>query len=249
MLTVNRNHNEKNIQRAFDQAANTYDKYALLQEHIGERLVSFIANAYYARIIDLGCGTGNITQRLAASCQYDTLHAVDLSPSLLQIAETRLASHKGRCFLMNFDKLEPSFKCYDLVFSNMALHWSEHFSATISSLGMRTVPNGMIAFSIPLKGTFRELGDQFHVRNMPAPHEVSTALNFAGFPYFLTRQESYSLHFQNTLDTLRSIRMIGATHVSDRKQYGLTGKSFLKNTHITSLSYEIGYFIAPRISV
>jgi len=58
-----------NVKKCFNRAFKTYDQYCELQNKIGSILIdkinSFSINPRY--IIDLGCGTGNFTEKIVSS--------------------------------------------------------------------------------------------------------------------------------------------------------------------------------------
>ena len=57
-----------NIQARFNQAACRYDGLALAQQHAAERLIDRLISKHHhfqaQHILDLGCGTGFVTQAL-----------------------------------------------------------------------------------------------------------------------------------------------------------------------------------------
>ena len=79
-------------------------------------------------IIDLGCGTGSLTERiLRASDRYEVI-AIDFDPTLLVLAEARLTKYGQRVKIIQQDLRDKSWtnniqRKVDAVISATALHW------------------------------------------------------------------------------------------------------------------------------
>jgi trans-aconitate 2-methyltransferase len=97
------------------------------------------------RILDLGCGTGELT-RLA----HERLHAsetlgLDRSPSML----ARAASHAGGGLRFEQGDLGAAAGRWDLVLSNAAIHWLPDHERLVPRLCERVAPGGQIAVQLP----------------------------------------------------------------------------------------------------
>lgn len=97
------------------------------------------------RVVDLGCGTGELTRRLADSLPDSDVLGLDSSPQMLERAQEH--SRTGLRFeLGNQTELAGE---WDLVFSNAALQWSEKHEALIPDLFNRLAAGGQIAAQVP----------------------------------------------------------------------------------------------------
>ncbi|MBN1452553.1 MAG: methyltransferase domain-containing protein [Anaerolineales bacterium] len=97
------------------------------------------------RVVDLGCGTGELTRRLADSLPDSDLLGLDSSPQMLE--HTKEYAHPGLRFEAgNQAELEGN---WDLIFSNAALQWSENHEELIPYLFSRLAPGGQIAVQVP----------------------------------------------------------------------------------------------------
>lgn len=236
------------IQHAFNKAANSYDDNCLVQQQVGKKLIQ-LAKSYLettpSNLIDLGCGTGIITEELAAQFDFQTFHAIDIATKLLKLASDRLKHTGVQVYPTNFDELPSIHSSFDLIFSNMALHWSTNIALTFKSLIALMNPHSLFAFSIPLTGTFLEL--PANMRNsFFTSSDIQQKLDRAGFNLLAHHHEKIATSFENTLSGLRLIKKTGVNYVRDKKQLGLKGKSFLKQLHLQQLTYCIGYFIVKR---
>jgi malonyl-CoA O-methyltransferase len=247
---------KENIRRNFNKASSTYDQYGRIQKIIGEKLITFLFKykIHANQIIDLGCGSGLITQQLAEAMPYKSFHAVDIARDLLVIAKQRLQGHQIEIYEQDFDHLDDNNALFDLIFSNMALHWSLMFKKTLLKIHKKLVKNGLFAFSIPLEGTFLELNknsvNYFHSENT-----ILELLSRMGFKQVHFKTDSIVENFDHFTDALNSIKKIGANTITAPAYLTLRGKAFIKkminpesrDVHPFSLTYRIGYFIAKKV--
>ncbi len=97
------------------------------------------------KIIDLGCGTGELTLRLADTLPESQTLGLDNSDSML--AKAKLHQRNGVTF-QSGDQAHLS-GTWDLIFSNAALQWSEDHPRLISHLYNCLNPGGQIAIQVP----------------------------------------------------------------------------------------------------
>jgi trans-aconitate 2-methyltransferase len=97
------------------------------------------------KVVDLGCGTGELTRELVDALPGSTVTGLDQSPAMLekaaQYADTHLRFEHG-----DQAKLAGS---WDLIFSNAALQWSEDHEQLIPGLFKRLDPGGQITIQVP----------------------------------------------------------------------------------------------------
>ncbi|MEW6144974.1 MAG: class I SAM-dependent methyltransferase [Thermodesulfobacteriota bacterium] len=92
-----------------------------------ELLMGFLTDvAQIDTILDMGCGTGDITFRVAIALPGSRIDAIDGSAAMLHYAEEGLKNSPGLegrvCFILgNIQEFEPG-KSYDLIVSNSLLH-------------------------------------------------------------------------------------------------------------------------------
>ncbi len=101
------------------------------------------------RIVDLGCGAGNITGYLRSRWPAADLAGVDNSPEMLaQAAKERIPGPPVRWErgdLATWTPREP----VDLIYSNAALHWIGDHGAQFPRLVRQLAPGGVLAVQMP----------------------------------------------------------------------------------------------------
>ena len=97
------------------------------------------------KVIDLGCGTGELTRQLADQLPNSDMTGLDSSPQMLEKAAA-FASPGLRFELGDQSQLTGE---WDLIFSNAALQWTENHAELIPNLYGKLTPGGQIAVQIP----------------------------------------------------------------------------------------------------
>ena len=103
------------------------------------------------RVLDLGCGTGSLSERILDHFPRVRIVAIDRDPLLLKIGRTALGTFGGRLTWIDTDlrdsrwtKLLPRGR-FDAVVSSTALHWltSSELQQLYRTLGRRLRPGGL----------------------------------------------------------------------------------------------------------
>ena len=97
------------------------------------------------KVVDLGCGTGELTRQLADSLPDSDVTGIDSSPHMLDKAAS-FSSPNLRFVQGDQSQLTGQ---WDLIFSNAALHWSENHTELIPHLFRSLNPGGQIAVQVP----------------------------------------------------------------------------------------------------
>jgi trans-aconitate 2-methyltransferase len=97
------------------------------------------------RVVDLGCGTGELTRRLADTLHDSDVLGLDSSPQMLE--RTKEYERPGLRFELG-DLAELADE-WDLIISNAALQWSENHKELIPRLFNCLNPGGQMAVQVP----------------------------------------------------------------------------------------------------
>jgi trans-aconitate 2-methyltransferase len=110
-----------------------------------EDLLALIRRRAGLRVVDLGCGTGELTERLADWLPESEVVGIDNSPPMLERAAPR--ARTGLRFEVG--TIESVTGTWDLIFSHAALQWVEMHEALIPRLLSLLAPGGQLAVQIP----------------------------------------------------------------------------------------------------
>ena len=97
------------------------------------------------KVIDLGCGSGELTRQLADKLPNSHVTGLDSSPQMLD--KTASFARPGLVFQQG-DQSTLTGE-WDLIFSNAALQWSENHAELIPYLFGKLAPDGQIAVQVP----------------------------------------------------------------------------------------------------
>lgn len=234
------------IKKAFNKAAASYDDYCHLQLQTGRQLVAFVKQYHCdsSRIVDLGCGTGMTTKELASAIPYHEFYAIDVADQLLTKARARLQNSSINIAQADFDQA-LALGQFNIIFSNMALHWCQDFATTLKHIFHSLAEDGILAFSIPLYGTFAEIKEYCTVNDFLENFVITDLLKATGYDIVQMQMESTTFEFTHLLQALKSIKKIGANHVKNRDNLNLAKMRLaVQSTEKVMLTYKIGYFIA-----
>jgi trans-aconitate methyltransferase len=127
------------------------DKFAFVSKY-GEDLIGWLAPQKGERILDLGCGTGQLASEIA---EYGAkVTGLDHSPQMIEKAAAayphlRFDVKDARDFTYD----EP----FDAIFSNAALHWIDNQEATIASMHRALRPGGRLVLEMGGKDNVQDI--------------------------------------------------------------------------------------------
>ena len=110
-------------------------------------LLALVEKRPNLKVVDLGCGTGELTRQLADALPDSTVTGLDSSTQMLEAARAASFSSPNLHFKQG-NQSELAGK-WDLIFSNAALQWSENHAELIPRLYRLLAPGGQIAVQVP----------------------------------------------------------------------------------------------------
>ncbi len=127
--------------------ADHYDNKLRYVSEMGKGVVSLLDPKPGEVILDLGCGTGDLSHEIATSGAV--VVGLDLSQTMIQQARHKyphlhFAVGNGESFRMDTP--------FDAVFSNAALHWMKHPSSVIACVWNALSPGGRFVAEFGGKG-------------------------------------------------------------------------------------------------
>jgi trans-aconitate 2-methyltransferase len=160
------------------------------------------------RIIDLGCGTGELTRELHEQLSASETLGIDSSESMLQKAAPSSTLHFQLGDIASFTTDHP----FDVVFSNAALHWIPDHEQLFTRLMSLLAPNGQLAIQMPANHDHpshriaAEVATSFGVEprtvNILTPESYATLLHRLGFVRQHVRLQVYGHVLPSTADVV-----------------------------------------------
>jgi malonyl-CoA O-methyltransferase len=146
------------VERSFHRGAGQYDQHTPVQQRVVQRLLDRLSAELPnspQRVLDIGCGTGHLLQRLAQQYPQAGLTGLDLASNMLQQAAERL----GTCAELlqgDAERLPAKDNSFDLVVSTSTFQWLEDCATCFGEVQRVLEPGGLFCFALFGDGTQRE---------------------------------------------------------------------------------------------
>lgn len=252
---MTRLYNARHVRQHFSQAAARYDEAAVLQKTLAQELDERLSlvTLDVKRVVDVGAGTGFLTEKLLARYPQAHICALDLSDTMLQRNVQRLTRPnqawlpRALCerFGWMYCPVQPiqadayalpfADGSQDLIVSNLMLQWCDELDAVLTEFRRVLRPQGLLMFTSLGPDTLKELrqawveveGEAGHERinRFIDMHDLGDALIRAGFGQPVMDVEHYTLTYDKPLGVLHDLKAIGATNANQQRRNSLTGKS------------------------
>jgi len=220
---------KQSIARGFGGASRTYDNASRLQKAMGDAMLAMIRGDFSPEtVLDLGCGTGWFTRKLAARYPGAASIGADLATGML--GQARAASPNTTAWLnADAEQLPLADQSVDLIFSNLMIQWSAHPDVILAECRRVLKPGGFMAVSTLLDGTLKELKQawakadpgQAHV-NRFVSQEDWRALTASTLPGSQLQTESIVLPYQSPMALNRELKHLGAVFKGEERRRTVT---------------------------
>jgi trans-aconitate 2-methyltransferase len=181
-----------------------YEKSSSAQYEWAMMLISRLKVAEDDRILDIGCGDGRITARLAAMVPKGEVVGIDLSLEMIEFARSR--SPKGEHPNLSFMPGDASgldfHEEFDLVVSFACLHWVKDHLPVLEGIRRSLRPKGRVLLQFGGRGNAADL--------LEITEDLTKEKRWSGyfrgfqFPYHFYGPEEYRLWLDKA--RLRNIR-------------------------------------------
>jgi trans-aconitate 2-methyltransferase len=128
-----------------DWNAERYHDLSSPQQVWGRRVLERLPLSGNERVLDLGCGTGRITQEIHGRLPHGQLIAADRSDAMVATAAAWLREHAPRAVVVQADAVALPFqRTLDAVFSTATFHWILDHSSLFRSIITALKPGGRV---------------------------------------------------------------------------------------------------------
>ena len=206
--------------RKFSAAALHYHEQANAQRELARILAKEIlqprACSDSLEILEVGCGSGFLTEELSRLFPNSSIDALDLSDEMISEAKKQVPSPNIDWFVADIMSFNPK-KRYDLISSSSTFQWILPFEKLMLHLFDMLNPGGAIAFSMISRGTLAEL---FEVKSRLAPEkaapekllakeQIENIVNELGQIEGSLQDCKVLQEYPNTASLLRSVHQLG----------------------------------------
>ncbi len=219
--------NKELIKQRFAKNLATYNENAKIQRIMAQKLISLIDRINFDNILEIGCGSGLLTELAVNKFKYKNYYANDF---VLECEEYIKNINPNIQFISSdIEKcIENTQVKYDLIISNATFQWIENLEEFIKKLLSKLAPEGILLFSTFGKENFREV---YH-----ATGETLTYYSKQDFEQIFGMLEHYIEEevrisaFKTPLDVLKHIKLTGVNAI-DTKSWTKSDMQKFENTY------------------
>jgi malonyl-CoA O-methyltransferase len=243
------------LKRNFSRAAATFAQGDALHREIASRMLERLGYIKVdpARVLDAGSATGGALAGLQQQYPKAQLLALDLAWPMLRAAVPQAAPWHARVAASLLKKTQPPqgvqadmgklpFRnaAFELVWSNLALHWLDDPEPMIREAQRTLAVNGLFMFSALGPDTLIELREAFadagvtpaqkaawHVKRFIDLHDIGDVLVGAGFTTPVMDMEKITLTYESLDGLFADLRNTGSLNAMLGRPRGLLGKATL----------------------
>jgi malonyl-CoA O-methyltransferase len=195
----------------FDANAGRYDSHTPVQRIVAQKLIAWSRAATALlepqRILDIGCGTGYVTETIAAQWQAAKILALEPAAGMRDELRKKMPRIEIVDGTAGNTGLAPA--SFDLIFSSMALHWEQDVKGALLHGRSLLKPGGRYFAAFMVKGSFREWNElcarkavPSGVWNFPSGCSVAPLANRC-------RKEEIVHEYETAHHFMRALKMIG----------------------------------------
>ena len=169
-------------------------------------LLSLVEHRPRMRVVDLGCGTGELTRELHEHVHADETIGIDNSETML----LKSGAFGGEMLRFERGDIEAfvADRAFDLIFSNAALQWVPHHHDLLRRLASFLTRHGQLAIQMPANDTHPShataagVAEDFGIAQRHDPllpvEEYATVLHAIGFRRQHVRMQVYGHELEST---------------------------------------------------
>lgn len=236
------------IANSFAQAAITYDKFAVLQRDVADKLLGKINKFKQPeRILDLGCGTGYCTKVLKTFFPKAEIISLDIAEGMLVYAKSQNLT-TSVCADAEF--LPFTDNSFDLIVSSLAIQWCKSYTKLFDDLHRVLRVDGEIHISTfgpdtlqELKQAWSGLDNYVHVNRFAEMKELEKILIEENYSEIKIEKNKLYRHYGSLKSLTQELKAIGAHNMNQGQAQGLGGRqkvSRLKKNFESNFIPELG---------
>ncbi len=179
------------MERAYKWNADDYAKNSPFQKKWARELINRLSLKGNERVLDIGCGDGKVTFKIARRVPDGYVLGIDNSEEMIKLASKMFPASKypNISFKLLDVREMDFFEEFDVIFSNAALHWVTEHKAVLKKMFKALKPGGRAVVQMGGKGNAAGVVEVFNEIMSENPWK-EYFVNFS-FPYGFYSPEEY----------------------------------------------------------
>jgi malonyl-CoA O-methyltransferase len=266
-LLLTNDYYKQQIAARFGNAAIVYNAYAQLQYECAQYFLEIIKNYQFCipqgTILEIGCGTGLITQELINTFPHHPLHITDISSKMVEFCQLCMLIPDHRLAMISFgfmdgEQIDRSSQHYGAIVGGFVVQWFRDLEQGVQRLIDQLQPGGYLFLSFPTCHSFPEwqqvcqqINVPFTANSLPNPEMLCQALPECVQVCHMEVIERSTTHV-SAGDFFRGLKAIGATVSSTGQRLSLRQMKQLIHTWDDQFSgqirvrYQVAFWIIQR---
>ncbi|HMB49463.1 MAG TPA: methyltransferase domain-containing protein [Natronoarchaeum rubrum] len=167
------------------------DDHSFVYEY-GADVLELLAPAAGERVLDLGCGTGALTGKIAASGA--DIVGIDSAAEMIERAR---ANHPELAFRQADARTATFDEPFDAVFSNAALHWIDEQDAALSTVSDALRPGGRFVAELGGDGNVAAIVDAVLAELAERGYDADNPWHFPTVGEYASRLERHGFEVRD----------------------------------------------------
>ncbi|MDB2415141.1 methyltransferase domain-containing protein [Rickettsiales bacterium] len=216
--------NRRLVKMHRNRAAKNFEANDFLYKEVVDRLLDRLndMDRKFDRVLDIGCHTGYFGQNIKGDNKFGTLIQMDLSQNMAVKAG-------GNSVVADEENLPFAPNSFDLIVSNLVLHWVNDLPGTFMQIRKMLKPDGVFIANIFGENNLEELrialikAEEANNKNIAARISPSIdiktlggLLQRTGFDLPVSDCETIAVEYSSAIDLLKDIKNMGQSNALAR---------------------------------
>ena len=224
-IEVAQSSQKEKIANNFNKGVHHYLSHSHVQKYCADKLLRMLTNSIYpipdGSILEIGCGTGFVTQGLIEQFPNHFLDIIDISPEMINYCQKNLQIPDQQSDLIQFremdgEQLNVDNNPYAAIISSFTVQWFQDIVNSVNHLIRLLQNQGILLVSFPNDQSFPEWKTMCNALNLPFTRNQlpNTIELIEQLPRQTTtthwKEEKITITYNNAADFFRSLKIIGA---------------------------------------
>lgn len=207
----------------------------------------------FAKILEIGCGTGYFTRLIAGLFPQASILATDIAPGMLAAAQAKLHDFNNIRYALEDGENLQTRETFDLIISNAAFQWFNDYAGAYAGFLDHLRPGGYLLYATFGPHTFCELHASFkaaseisglhaadvrHGQVFASSADLHALMSGLGYVQVSHRDTYFREHFPAVKDFLVSVKKIGANNAGHHGNSAINRRLMFSMMHHYERNYR-----------